>query len=185
MRMVVVKAAQRIATHEHRSISPLTANIYFPAIPTLARVFHKSTELINLTVTVYMVLQGACELSARARRATPSVESDFDRSAYAMGSNGRPRWEATHLPGVSSHTFAVLRRTGTGSYIRLLAPHALALHSGCRVCKHCCPWYVFLDVSTGRNANDTCSASGVMGDIATRAERGGFVGVSGIGALVG
>nr|ANC28058.1 major facilitator superfamily [Polyporus umbellatus] len=38
--------------------SPLTANIYFPAIPTIANVFHKSTELINLTVTVYMVVQG-------------------------------------------------------------------------------------------------------------------------------
>lgn len=30
--------------------SPLTANIYFPAIPTLSNVFDKSTELINLTV---------------------------------------------------------------------------------------------------------------------------------------
>ncbi|KAJ3556518.1 hypothetical protein NM688_g1983 [Phlebia brevispora] len=38
--------------------SPLTANIYFPAIPTLSTAFHKSIELINLTVTMYMVLQG-------------------------------------------------------------------------------------------------------------------------------
>ncbi|KAJ3744627.1 MFS general substrate transporter [Lentinula detonsa] len=38
--------------------SPLTANIYFPAIPTIAVAFHKSTELINLTVTMYMLLQG-------------------------------------------------------------------------------------------------------------------------------
>ncbi|OBZ68525.1 Quinidine resistance protein 1 [Grifola frondosa] len=38
--------------------SPLTANIYFPAIPTIATAFHKSTELINLTVTVYMIVQG-------------------------------------------------------------------------------------------------------------------------------
>ncbi|OCH87253.1 MFS general substrate transporter, partial [Obba rivulosa] len=38
--------------------SPLTANIYLPAIPIMASAFHKSTELINLTVTVYMVLQG-------------------------------------------------------------------------------------------------------------------------------
>jgi hypothetical protein len=40
--------------------SPLTANIYFPAIPTIASAFHKSTELINITVTVYMALQGLC-----------------------------------------------------------------------------------------------------------------------------
>ncbi|KAI0830472.1 MFS general substrate transporter [Trametes gibbosa] len=38
--------------------SPLTANIYFPAIPTIAAAFHESTELINLTVTVYMIVQG-------------------------------------------------------------------------------------------------------------------------------
>ncbi|KAF5313949.1 hypothetical protein D9758_018685 [Tetrapyrgos nigripes] len=38
--------------------SPLTANVYFPAIPTIANAFHKSTELINLTVTMYMVFQG-------------------------------------------------------------------------------------------------------------------------------
>ncbi|KAI0330910.1 MFS general substrate transporter [Cubamyces sp. BRFM 1775] len=41
--------------------SPLTTNIYFPAIPTIGSAFNKSVELINLTVTVYMVLQGICE----------------------------------------------------------------------------------------------------------------------------
>lgn len=44
--------------------SPLTANIYLPAIPTIATAFNKSTELINLTVTVYMVLQGVCKLAS-------------------------------------------------------------------------------------------------------------------------
>ncbi|OCH87319.1 MFS general substrate transporter [Obba rivulosa] len=38
--------------------SPLVGTIYFPAIPVLASAFNKSVELINLTVTVYMVLQG-------------------------------------------------------------------------------------------------------------------------------
>ncbi|KII95690.1 hypothetical protein PLICRDRAFT_96195 [Plicaturopsis crispa FD-325 SS-3] len=38
--------------------SPLPANIYFPAIPTLSSVFHESTEMLNLTVTVYLVMQG-------------------------------------------------------------------------------------------------------------------------------
>lgn len=40
------------------TFSPLSANIYFPAIPTLADDFHKSLELINLTVTMYMIFQG-------------------------------------------------------------------------------------------------------------------------------
>ncbi|KAL6298706.1 MFS general substrate transporter [Sparassis latifolia] len=38
--------------------SPFTANIYLPAIPTIAKAFHKTIELINLTVTVYMIVQG-------------------------------------------------------------------------------------------------------------------------------
>lgn len=40
--------------------SPFTANIYLPAIPTIANAFHRSIEDINLTVTVYMVFQGVC-----------------------------------------------------------------------------------------------------------------------------
>jgi hypothetical protein len=43
--------------------SPLTANIYLPAIPTLVNAFHKSIEDINLTVTMYMVFQGLCKPS--------------------------------------------------------------------------------------------------------------------------
>lgn len=39
-------------------LSPLSANIYFPAIPTLARQNHVSIEDINLTVTSYMIFQG-------------------------------------------------------------------------------------------------------------------------------
>ena len=41
-------------------ISPFTANIYFPAIPVISTDFNKSVELINLTVTMYMVMQGLC-----------------------------------------------------------------------------------------------------------------------------
>ncbi|EIM79911.1 MFS general substrate transporter [Stereum hirsutum FP-91666 SS1] len=39
------------------TFSPLTSNIYFPALPTLASQFNVSVELINLTITVYMVMQ--------------------------------------------------------------------------------------------------------------------------------
>ncbi|WVR03902.1 hypothetical protein IAU60_000901 [Kwoniella sp. DSM 27419] len=37
--------------------SPISTNIYVPAIPTLARAFGVTTEKINLTVTVYLVFQ--------------------------------------------------------------------------------------------------------------------------------
>ncbi|KFA72650.1 hypothetical protein S40288_03362 [Stachybotrys chartarum IBT 40288] len=38
--------------------SPLPANIYLPAIPTLTTVFNRSIEDLNLTVTIYLAMQG-------------------------------------------------------------------------------------------------------------------------------
>ncbi|KAI9821099.1 MAG: hypothetical protein M1827_003833 [Pycnora praestabilis] len=38
--------------------SPLSANIYFPALNTLARDLNRSNQLINLTLTSYMIFQG-------------------------------------------------------------------------------------------------------------------------------
>jgi multidrug resistance protein len=38
--------------------SPLSANIYFPALNTLASELHVTNELINLTLTSYMIFQG-------------------------------------------------------------------------------------------------------------------------------
>lgn len=38
--------------------SPLPANIYFPAIPTLAKAFSRSLDAINQTVTIYLIFQG-------------------------------------------------------------------------------------------------------------------------------
>lgn len=38
--------------------SPISSQIYFPALPTLAQYYGKTMTLINLTVTTYMVIQG-------------------------------------------------------------------------------------------------------------------------------
>ena len=38
--------------------SPLSSNIYFPAINAISRELHVSTSLVALTITVYMVVQG-------------------------------------------------------------------------------------------------------------------------------
>ncbi|CAN8097030.1 unnamed protein product [Discula destructiva] len=39
-------------------ISPLSGNIYYPAIPALSKEFHVSATLIQLTITVYQIFQG-------------------------------------------------------------------------------------------------------------------------------
>jgi MFS family permease len=38
--------------------SPLSGSIYFPAIPFIAKDLHVSIELINLTITSYMIVSG-------------------------------------------------------------------------------------------------------------------------------
>ncbi|KAL4821768.1 major facilitator superfamily domain-containing protein [Aspergillus spinulosporus] len=38
--------------------SPLSAQIYYPVMPTLVENYHLSNALINLTITTYMILQG-------------------------------------------------------------------------------------------------------------------------------
>ena len=53
------------------SDSPFTANIYFPAIPVISKDFHKDVELINLTVTMYMVMQGICTPSSYSVKFVP------------------------------------------------------------------------------------------------------------------
>ena len=60
--------------------SPLSANIYFPALNALSRDLHVSNELINLTLTSYMIFQGLA----------PTVFGDLAdmtgrRPAYILG----------------------------------------------------------------------------------------------------
>ncbi|KAF2673922.1 MFS general substrate transporter [Microthyrium microscopicum] len=38
--------------------SPLSSNIYFPALPTIAETLHTPIELVTLTITIYMLFQG-------------------------------------------------------------------------------------------------------------------------------
>ncbi len=40
------------------TFSAFASNIYFPAIPAIAKSLHVTPELINLTITSYMILQG-------------------------------------------------------------------------------------------------------------------------------
>ena len=68
-------------TRPHLIVIPL-ANIYFPAIPTLTGVFHKSTSSLNLTVTVYLILQGICVSSSPHTTAIPLTPP----SSHDMGS---------------------------------------------------------------------------------------------------
>ncbi|KAH7913087.1 major facilitator superfamily domain-containing protein [Hygrophoropsis aurantiaca] len=127
--------------------SPLTANIYLPAIPTMANAFHKSIELINLTVTVYLVLQGV---------------SPMIWGTLADRTGRRPIFLACLLTLCLACIGIAL--TPTSDYWLLLLLRCL---------------------QAAGSASTTVLGTGVIADIATPAERGGFFGLYSLGPMVG
>ncbi|EIN07877.1 MFS general substrate transporter [Punctularia strigosozonata HHB-11173 SS5] len=127
--------------------SPLTANIYFPAIPTLAKAFHTSTENINVTVTVYMVMQGVAPMI------WGTLADRWGRRPMFLGCMLLLCLSCVGLALVPTNAYWLL------VVLRL--------------------------VQAGGSASTVALAAGVVSDIATAAERGGFFGISGLGSLLG
>ncbi|PPQ79104.1 hypothetical protein CVT25_002897 [Psilocybe cyanescens] len=127
--------------------SPLTATIYYPEIPILSQVFGKSTELINLTVTAYVVLQGIA----------PMIWGPFSDHV-----GRRPIYAACLL--ILSLSCIGLALVPTSNYGLLLALR----------CIQACG-----------SASTIAIGAGVIGDISSRAERGGFFGIFTLGPTTG
>ncbi|KAL2128358.1 hypothetical protein VTI74DRAFT_9286 [Chaetomium olivicolor] len=126
------------------TVSGFASNVYFPALPTIARDLNVSIELVNLTVTSYLIFQGIA----------PSLWGPISdvkgrRITYCC-------------------TFVVFLGACIGlgeaeSYGAVLVLRCLQ--------------------STG-SASTIAIGSGVIGDITTRDERGGFMGIFQAGLLV-
>ncbi|KIY73076.1 MFS general substrate transporter [Cylindrobasidium torrendii FP15055 ss-10] len=127
--------------------SPLTATIYLPAIPTLTKVFHKSTELINITVTVYMIFQGL----------SPML---FGTLADNYGR--RPIFAICLF--VLACSCIGLALVPTSAYWLLIVLRCL---------------------QSAGSASTIALGAGVIGDISTPAERGGYFGVWNMGPNLG
>lgn len=126
--------------------SPLPANIYFPAIPTLATVFDRSIEDINLTVTIYLAMQGC----------SPMLWGPLsDRCGR------RP-------------LFLVCLLILVGSSV------------GLALCPTSAFWLLLLlrAVQAGGCASMIALGAGLIGDIATVDERGGFFGMFNLGPML-
>ncbi|KAI1372492.1 MFS general substrate transporter [Hypoxylon crocopeplum] len=126
------------------TFSGFASNIYFPALPTIARDLNVSVELVNLTVTSYLIFQGIA----------PSLWGPISdvkgrRIAYCC----------TFLVFLG----ACVGLAETKNYATLIVLRCLQ--------------------STG-SASTIAIGSGVIGDITTRAERGGFMGIFQAGLLV-
>jgi multidrug resistance protein len=126
--------------------SPLPANIYFPAIPTLAKAFGQSIETINQTVTVYLVFQGL----------SPMVWGPIsDRHGRRL--------------------------------VYLVCLSILVLSSiGMALCPTDHFWLLlFLRCfQSGGSASTIALGAGVIGDISTSKERGGYFGMFNLGPML-
>ncbi|PPQ72338.1 hypothetical protein CVT26_007309 [Gymnopilus dilepis] len=127
--------------------NPFTATIYYPAIPLLTKAFHKSTELINLTVTTYVVLQGIAPMVWG-----PISDHYGRRPVYAL-------------------CLIILSLSCIG--LALVPTSNYGLLMGLRCIQAC------------GSASTIAIGAGVIGDISSRAERGGFFGIFTLGPTAG
>lgn len=126
------------------TVSGFASNIYFPALPTIAEDLNVSVDLVNLTVTSYLIFQGLAPSLWG-----PVSDVKGRRTAYCC----------TFVVFIG----ACIGLAETKNYATLLVLRCLQ--------------------STG-SASTIAIGSGVVRDITTRAERGGFMGIFQAGLLV-
>ncbi|GKZ63437.1 hypothetical protein AnigIFM49718_011845 [Aspergillus niger] len=118
------------------TFSTLASNIYFPAIPSISRSLNVSTELVNLSITSYLIFQGLA----------PSL--------WGPISDVKGR-RIAYIGTLFVAVCACIGLAETRNYTMLIIFRCLQ--------------------STG-SASTVAIGSGVIGDITTREDRGGFMG---------
>ena len=126
------------------TFTAFASNIYFPAIPTIAKDLSVTPELLNLTVTSYMIFQAL----------TPTIWG-----AIADARGRRFAFICTFLFFLG----ACIGLAETRHYYQLVILRCLQ--------------------SSG-SASTVALGAGVLGDITTREERGGYIGIFQAGLLV-
>ncbi|KAF1844623.1 MFS general substrate transporter [Cucurbitaria berberidis CBS 394.84] len=126
--------------------SPLPANIYFPAIPTIARAFHKSNDAINQTVTIYLVFQGISPMLWG-----PISDRYGRRLVYLV-------------------CLSILVASSIGMALCPTDRFWLLLFLRC--------------FQSGGSASTIALGAGVIGDISTSRERGGYFGMFNLGPML-
>ncbi|EMD59911.1 hypothetical protein GGP41_008963 [Bipolaris sorokiniana] len=126
--------------------SPLPANIYFPAIPTLARAFGKTVDDLNQTVTVYLVFQGISPML------WGPISDRFGRRLVYLVCLG------------------ILVASSIGLALCPTDQFWLLLFLRC--------------FQSGGSASTIALGAGVIGDISTSRERGGYFGMFNLGPML-
>ncbi|KAL6705350.1 multidrug transporter [Coniothyrium glycines] len=126
--------------------SPLPANIYFPAIPTIARAFDRSLDDINQTVTVYLVFQGISPMLWG-----PISDRYGRRPVYLI-------------------CLSILVASSIGLALCPTNSFWLLLFLRC--------------FQSGGSASTIALGAGVIGDISTSRDRGGYFGMFNLGPML-
>lgn len=173
--------------------SPLTANVYFPAIPTKRVHSTKAASWrfliafnllmaryinINLTVTVYMIVQGLGECSKSETRMNST-----SLSSICMGFYSWPQRPKAIIYSLSFDSPAIMCRVGLSSDLRLLVACRPSVRASCWFWEHrSLLWaqhsqitLLFIYVAI---------AAGVIANIVPAEERGGYTGIATIGPSV-
>ncbi|KAK0642048.1 major facilitator superfamily transporter [Cercophora newfieldiana] len=125
--------------------SPLTAQIYLPALPVLAQEFQVSDAQINLTVTTYMIFQGI----------TPMFIGGFADTA-----GRRPAYVICFVVYIAANIGLALSK----NYASLLVVRCL---------------------QSAGSSTTVALCQAVVADIVTSADRGQYIGITAIPAILG
>ncbi|KAI3329198.1 MFS general substrate transporter [Xylariaceae sp. AK1471] len=125
------------------TFSGFSSNIYFPALPTIADDLNVSVELVNLTITSYLILQGIAP------------------SFWGPLSDAKGR-RVTYFCTFLVYLGACIGLAETKNYATLI---------------------VLRSLQSSGSASTIAVGAAVIGDITTREERGGFMGIFQAGLL--
>ncbi|KAL5329218.1 hypothetical protein ACEPPN_002728 [Leptodophora sp. 'Broadleaf-Isolate-01'] len=137
--------------------SPLSSNIYFPALGEIAKDLKVSLSLISLTVTVYMIVQGIA----------PSFWGPMSDTK-----GRRITFIGTVLCSMVFENTIAYRYEGT-FVVYLIANVGLAFSNNFTALM------VFRGIQAAGSAATISVGAGVIGDITTARERGGLIGIFG------
>lgn len=141
--MSAIDECNEVHDHGLTLSSPLPANIYFPAIPTLAKAFGQSIDAMNQTVTVYLVFQGLSPMLWG-----PISDRHGRRLVYMV-------------------CLSILILSSIGMALCPTDQFWLLLFLRC--------------FQSGGSASAIALGAGVIGDISTPSERGGYFGMFNLG----
>ncbi|KAI9704058.1 MAG: hypothetical protein M1820_005680 [Bogoriella megaspora] len=145
--------------------SPLSANIYFPALNTLADDLHVSTSLINLTVTTYLANY---------------LHFNMDEQLLTIASPSNAIFQGIAPTFIGSFSDTAGRRP---AYIICFTIY-LAANIGLALQNHYSALLVLRMLQSSGSSGTVAIASAVAADIVTSAERGSYVGYTVMPAMI-